>query len=82
MASITIRSLDPVTMARLRAQAAAHGRSMAEEACAILRSVLDQEAPAPGNLVDAIRARFAPLGGFDMPDPSRDPIRKPPGLSQ
>ncbi len=78
MASITIRNLDDSLKSRLRIQAAVHGRSMEDEARDILRSALNQEALLPGNLADAIRARFAPLGGFDMPDIPREPIREPP----
>ena len=78
MGSITIRNLDDSLKSRLRVQAAVHGRSMEDEARDILRSALNQEAPRPCNLADAIRARFAPLGGFDMPDILREPIREPP----
>jgi plasmid stability protein len=80
MGSITIRNLDDSLKSRLRIQAAVHGRSMEDEARDILRSALNQEAPPPGNLADAIRARFAPLGGFDMPDIPREPIREPPSF--
>src|SRR3712207_190470 len=38
MASLTIRQLDDVTKKRLRLRAAAHGRSMEEEARSILRT--------------------------------------------
>jgi antitoxin FitA len=36
MATLTIRGLDPVTLARLRVEAARHGRSMEAEVRAIL----------------------------------------------
>lgn len=78
MASITIRNLDDSLKSRLRVHAAIHGRSMEDEARDILRSALIQETPPPGNLADAIRARFAPLGGFDMPEVPREPMREPP----
>ncbi len=80
MASITIRNIDDGLKSRLRIQAAVHGRSMEDEARDILRSALNQETAPPGNLADAIRARFAPLGGFDMPDIPREPIREPPSF--
>jgi plasmid stability protein len=78
MASITIRNLDEPLKARLRIQAATHGRSMEDEARDILRSALNQERPPTTNLAAAIRARFAPLGGVDLPEVPREPIREPP----
>lgn len=80
VASITIRNLDDALKSRLRIQAAIHGRSMEDEARDILRSSLNQGASPPGNLADAIRARFAPLGGFDMPDAPREPMRELPSF--
>lgn len=32
----------------------------------------------PANLAEAIRARFAPLGGIELELPPRGPMRKPP----
>lgn len=78
MASITIRNLDEPLKARLRVQAAIHGRSMEDEARDILRTVLSREQAQPTNLAATIRARFAPLGGVDLPDIPRDPMREPP----
>jgi plasmid stability protein len=80
MASIIIRNLDDRLKSRLRVQAAVHGRSMEDEARDILRSSLNQETQAPKNLGKAIHELFAPLGGFDMPETPRDPIRQPPNL--
>jgi plasmid stability protein len=80
MASITIRNLDDSLKSRLRIQAAVHGRSMEDEARDILRSALNQQTRPPDNLADAIRARFAPLGGFEMPEIPREPMRSPPAL--
>jgi plasmid stability protein len=80
VASITIRNLDDSLKSRLRIQAAVHGRSMEDEARDILRSVLNQETAPPVNLADAIRARFAPLGGFDIPEVPREPMREPPAF--
>lgn len=45
MASITIRNLDDDIKLRLRIRAAKHGRSMEEEARAILRRAMDEAAP-------------------------------------
>jgi plasmid stability protein len=78
LASITIRNLDQPLKARLRIQAARHGRSMEEEARDILRTALSQESVSPTNLAAAIRARFAPLGGVDLPEVPREPMREPP----
>ena len=71
MASMTIRNLDEDIKQRLRVQAAEHGRSMEEEAQAILRTALI-EAASPTNLAQAIRARFAPLGGVELDIPPRE----------
>lgn len=78
MASLTIRNLDERTKGRLRVQAARHGRSMEEEARTLLRTLLAEDAAAPGNLADAIRARFRPLGGVELRLPAREPMREPP----
>ncbi len=82
MASITIRNLDDRLKARLRVQAAGHGRSMEEEARNILRCALSQEPAPPRNLAAAIRARFAPLGGVELPVAPREPIREPPRFDE
>lgn len=78
MTSITIRNLDESLKRRLRVQAASHGRSMEDEARDILRTALNQEPAPPANLAAAIRARFAPLGGVDLPEAPREPMREPP----
>lgn len=82
MASLTIRKLDERTKARLRIRAAEHGRSMEEEARSLLRSALGEGGPARGNLADAIRGRFRPLGGVELRLPAREPIREPPKPSR
>lgn len=78
MASLTIRKLDDSLKTRLRVQAATHGHSMEEEVRNILRAALGQDAPAPRNLYDRIRARVAESGGFDIELPPREPMRDPP----
>jgi plasmid stability protein len=78
MASITIRKLDEQTKTRLRIRAAHHKRSMEDEARNILRAALAQDAAKPRNLAEAIRQRFAPLGGVELRLPVREPIREPP----
>ena len=82
MASITIRNLDVSLKTRLRVQAARHGRSMEDEARDILRSALSREPARHGNLATAIRARFAPLGGVELPVVPREPMRAPPGFDE
>lgn len=77
MASITIRNLDDRLKGRLRVRAARHGRSMEEEARDILRRALSGGESQPGNLAQAIRARFAPLGGVELPETPREPMRPP-----
>ena len=76
MASMTIRNLDDDIKHRLRVQATEHGRSMEEEARAILHTALTEPA-FPTNLAQAIRARFAPLGGVELDIPSRELERVP-----
>ncbi len=78
MATIIIRRLDESVKARLRLQAAEHGRSMEEEAREILKSSLTSDSPSELNLAEAIRRRFAPLGGVDLTLPPREAVRQPP----
>ena len=80
MASLTIRNLDDPIKARLRIQAAVHGRSMEEEARTILRVALTAEPAPPGNLAEAIQARFARYGGVELEPLPREPIREPPSF--
>lgn len=82
MASITIRNLDESLKARLRIQAAIHSRSMEDEARDLLRTALNQQPVPPANLAAAIRARFAPLGGVEMPEVPRESMREPPDFGR
>lgn len=77
MATMTIRNIDDQLKARLRVQAAQHGRSMEDEARDILRAALSVEPARSTSLVAAIRARIEPLGGIDLELPEREPIRNP-----
>lgn len=77
MATMTIRNIDDQLKARLRVQAARHGRSMEDEARDILRVALSVEPERGASLVEAIRARVVPLGGIDLELPVREPIRTP-----
>jgi plasmid stability protein len=61
MASIVIRNIEDELKERLRRQAAAHGRSMEEEARAILRRVLGQPL-MPENLAALARELFGEHG--------------------
>lgn len=69
MATLTIRGLDPVTHARLRVEAARHGRSMEAEVRAILHERLQLSVGGRG-LGSRIRARFQGLEG-DLELPAR-----------
>jgi antitoxin FitA len=72
MATLTIRGLDPVTHARLRVEAARHGRSMEAEVRAILQERLMLRSTERG-LGSRIRARFQGLeGDLDLPDRSAE----------
>ena len=81
MGSMTIRNIDDSLKRRLRTQAAAHGRSMEEEARDILRSALSTEEPQADNLADAIRRRFQPLGGVEIEVAPREAMRSAVDLS-
>ena len=80
MASITIRRLDESTKARLRVRAAQNGRSMEEEAREILRAALAERRTGEGNLAASIRRRFAAVGGVELADLPREPMRGFPEL--
>ena len=77
MAVMTIRNIDDTIKLRLRLQAAMHGRSMEDEARDILRSALSTDIPRPRSLGQAIHARFAAIGGVDLPPLPREAIREP-----
>ena len=78
MASMTIRNLDDRLKTRLRVRAAAHGRSMEDEARDILRSALATGTePQPTGLGRAIRHRLEHIGGVELDAPAREPIRSP-----
>jgi plasmid stability protein len=80
---MTIRNLDEKLKARLRVQAAKHGRSMEDEARDILRAALATPASrSAANLVRAIRRRVEPLGGVDLQLAFREPMREPVTLKE
>jgi plasmid stability protein len=77
MSTLTIRNIETEIKDKLRLVAAANGRSMEEEVRTILRSVLSQPAAATG-LGSRLHARFASIGGADLPQPDRSsPPRAP-----
>ena len=80
MATLTIRNLDPAIKERLRVQAARNGRSMEAELRAILTEAFGTERNREINLAEAIRRRFAPLGGVELDLPAREPTREPPAF--
>ena len=77
MASMTIRNLDEKLKARLRMQAAKHGRSMEDEARDILRSALSTVSVRTASLAKSIRRRIEPLGGVELQTSPREPMREP-----
>ena len=83
MASILIRKVDETTKKRLRVRAATHGRSMEEEARAILKKALSEPKPIKRvGIGTAIKELFAPLGGITLPEVPREPIPEPPDFSK
>jgi hypothetical protein len=60
-----------------RVRAAEHGRSMEEEAREILRQVVTRPTPLR-DLGQSIHARFAGVGGIDLPEPKRSEMRPTP----
>jgi plasmid stability protein len=82
MASVTIQNFDETLAKRLKARAAAHGRSMEAEAKEILSNALggDTHERIPDNLYDAIRAIVEPIGGIELEPRPRHPVREPPNF--
>lgn len=84
MPSITVRNLDSDLKDRLRAQAAQHGCSMAQEARNILAAALSapptavNESDPSESLWESIRKQFEPLGGVELNLPPRGARVRPP----
>jgi plasmid stability protein len=76
-ASITIRKLDPKLKQKLRVRAAAHGRSMEEEAREILRAALATEPGSGKHLVHSIRSRFERAGFVELEPTVREVVPPP-----
>ena len=80
MATLTIRNVDAAVKERLRVRAARHGRSMEAELRGILREALETGEAQEPNLAEAIRRRFAPLGGVELEPQPPVPVREPPAF--
>ena len=80
MTTLTIRNVDPALKAELRVRAARHGRSMEAELRHILKEALGGEKRTEPNLAEAIRRRFAPLGGVDLELPPPEFVGEPPSF--
>ena len=81
MATLTIRNFDAALKERLRVRAAQHGHSMEAEVRQILEATLaEPEKPPEPNLAEAIRRRFAPLGGVDLELPPGETVGEPPSF--
>jgi plasmid stability protein len=80
MASITIRNLDDRIKDKLRVRAAAHQRSMEEEARNILGEALTEGSGRRANLAESIRERFEAVGGVELRLPAREAVRIPPAF--
>jgi plasmid stability protein len=84
MASVLIRHVDDALHARLKASAAAHRRSLEEEARELLRAAVARQDATPGeNLVMLARRLFGPDRAADLEIPPRGaaPERSPPDFS-
>jgi plasmid stability protein len=79
---MTIRDIDEKLKAKLRVQAARHGRSMEDEARDILRTALSLERARTGGLVESIRSRIEPFGGSDLEIAPREAMREPLNLDK
>jgi antitoxin FitA len=80
MASLTIRKLDDSVKAKLRVRAAENGRSMEEEARAILETaVVSATQSKPRNFYESVRLRLAEAGieGGELEAPPREPAHEP-----
>nr|WP_294553943.1 plasmid stabilization protein [uncultured Rhodopila sp.] len=79
MTTLVIRNVEQELHGRPKAQAAARGRSMEEEARIILRRGISASPSA--NFSQAMRALFEPLGGFERPYPDHEAPRDAPDFA-
>lgn len=82
MPTFTISEFDSELAQRLRERATRHGHSVEDEAVAILRDALKAERNPKPNLAESVRARFGPIGGVELAEPAREPMREPADLGQ
>ena len=78
MTTLTIRNVDQRLKEHLRIRAARNGHSMEAELRQILRETLESGQSPELNLAEAIRRRFAPLGGVELEPHPPSPTREPP----
>jgi len=76
MAKITINNVPPELNAWLNHRASERGCSVEEEIQNILISVQQEETST--NLAKKIQDLFVPLGGAELPETLREPMREPP----
>ena len=76
--TLVIRNVDSRLKERLRLRAARHGHSMEAELRDILRRSLADDSPPEPDLAEAIRRRFAPLGGVELEPHPRVRAPEPP----
>lgn len=74
VAAISVRDLDEDVASRLKVRAARHGRSMEAEVRAILTDAVAVGEDEQHNLAQAIRERFAAMGGVELEIPPRQDV--------
>jgi plasmid stability protein len=79
--TLTIRNVSSTAKERLRVRPALHGRSMEAELRAILSATLDGDTEHSANLAEAIRRRFAPIGGVELDDHPMEFVGDPPDFT-
>lgn len=80
MTTLSIRNVDAALKERLRVRAAHNGHSMEAELRDILSTALTDDKSREINLADAIRRRFAPLGGVELEPNPPQLIGEPPAF--
>jgi antitoxin FitA len=80
ISKIVIHYLEPDLSQLLEQRAAQNGHTIEAEIKAILQSVLAPPFATKPNLTTAIEQRFAPLGNFEFPEITREPIRTSPNF--
>ncbi len=80
MATLVIPDIDAALSEQLQVRAARHGRSVEAELRCILTEALTADQPREPNLAEAIRMRFAPLGGVELEPHPPVSLGEPPRL--